>query len=135
MCLQWKVEIQGDGVPTQKWKDAALGLKLSGDYDVSWQACREKFQQLKETFLTTMLPVKGVMYETKWPYYGTLCDIFDVPEDIWKILHDEELEGLQQEDDEYEENYDNDENDENDDPGADKSSGECLVLLLDSILL
>jgi len=78
--------MQDEKIPLNVWKEIADGLDLIG-IKKSWQTCRDKFNQMKSFFMSSMLPSKGKLGISKWSHYDKFCEIFEIPQDYIDVLN------------------------------------------------
>ena len=86
-CENLKKEVQGSRIiPPATWKCISSAMKTNHDIEVDWDVCRDKFIQMRDLFLETLLPVEGYMAGQKWPYYDEFCTLYDIPYEFHSII-------------------------------------------------
>lgn len=85
-CLEYKAQLQRETIEIKTWKDLSAALETKHKVQIKWDVCRDKFCQMKEFFLSTLLPLEGYLSGKKWPYYDTFCDLYDIPCEYHSVI-------------------------------------------------
>lgn len=74
-------------VPVKAWKEISSNLEVM-QVVKPWGNCRDKYNQML-LFFKTVLPTKGKMGSSMWPYFATFCSIYEVPTNYHELINED----------------------------------------------